>query len=204
MKKIMFNDKFGLTEAVLEGRKTMTRRVIKAPRTMEGKDVYGYSVVKYPRTGVPIEVMALDADGAQINNIMPKFKVGEVVAVAQAYKDCVNEILVNWGHKTDIAVMAFKKTPGWANKMFVRADLMIHLIRITNIRIEHLQDITDDDCLREGVFLGQFHTYSYVHRPRCPFNTPRSAFASLIDKISGKGAWEKNPWVYVYEFELLK
>ena len=82
----MFDDKYGLTKAVLEGRKTMTRRIIKTPRTMEGKDVYGFSVVKYPRTCVPIEVMALDADGAQINNILPKYKVGEVVAVAQSYE----------------------------------------------------------------------------------------------------------------------
>ena len=197
MKKIMFNDKYGLTKAVLEGRKTMTRRVIKPPRTMEGKDVYGFSVVKYPRTGVPIEVMALDADGAQINNILPKFKAGEVVAVAQAYRDAIHPL--DW-----VNTLIYKDEPGWTNKMFVGADLMPHQIFINAVRVERLQDISDEDCLKEGVFLGQFHTYSYVHRPRCPFNTPRSAFASLIDKISGRGTWEKNPWVYVYEFELLK
>lgn len=85
MQKIMFNDEYGLTQAVLEGRKTMTRRSIVPPRTMEGKDVYGFAVVKYPRANQPIEVMALDADGAQIGNILPKYKVGEVVAVAQDF-----------------------------------------------------------------------------------------------------------------------
>lgn len=65
MKKIMFNDKYGLTQAVLEGRKTMTRCIIKAPRTMEGKDVYGFSVVTY-RTGDVVEVMALDEDEAML------------------------------------------------------------------------------------------------------------------------------------------
>ena len=204
----MFDDKFGLTKAVLEGRKTMTRRIIKTPRTMEGKDVYGFSVVKYPRTGVPIEVMALDADGAQINNILPKYKVGEVVAVAQSYeairneryKDYCNDIYNPFGAKEP----DLESEPGWTNKMFVSANLMPHQIRITNIRIERLQDISDEDCLNEGVFLGQFHTYSYVGRPRCPFNNPRDAFASLIDRISGKGTWKSNPWVFVYEFELVK
>ena len=212
MKKILFSDRFGLTQAVLEGRKTMTRRVIKAPRTMEGKDVYGYSVVKYPRTGVPIEVMALDADGAQINNILPKFKVGEVVAVAQSYH-CLNKsgyVAPEWlDHYCE-------DSAGYENKMFVRADLMPHQIRITNVRVERLQDISDEDCLLEGI-------YNWKDAPDCPsgqkncpielyahdgswdgFQSPREAFAALIDKVSGKGTWASNPWVFVYEFELVK
>lgn len=36
------------------------------------------------------------------------------------------------------------------------------------------------------------------------FNTPREAFASLIDKVSGRGTWASNPWVVAYEFELVK
>lgn len=35
-------------------------------------------------------------------------------------------------------------------------------------------------------------------------DTPREAYAALIDKISGKGTWESNPWVIVYDFELIK
>ena len=195
----MFNDRYGLTKAVLDGRKTMTRRVIKAPRTMEGKDVYGFSVVKYPRTGVPLEVMALDADGAQINNILPKFKVGEVVAVAQAYRDAINPL--DW-----VNTLIYKNEPGWTNKMFVRADLMPHQIRITNVRVELLQDISDEDCLREGVIInGGWQEYNFALRGFSEwFRTPREAFAALIDKVSGKGTWEKNPWVFVYEFELVK
>lgn len=181
MKKIIFDDKFGLTKAVLRGQKTMTRRKMTPQPSWVSADGHIYNDSKPPR-----------------------LKVGEVVAVAQAYKDCVNEILVNWEHKTDIGTLVFKMSKGWNNKMVVRADLMPHQIRITGVRVERLQDITDEDCLNEGVFLGQFHTYSYVGRPRCPFNTPRDAFASLIDRISGKGTWASNPWVFVYEFELVK
>lgn len=195
----MFNDKYGLTKAVLEGRKTMTRRVINAPRTMEGKDVYGFSVVKYPRNGVPIEVMALDADGAQINNILPKYKVGEVVAVAQAYKDTC------WTSP----VLRLKDKPGWSNKMFVYAGLMPHQIRITNVRVEQLQDIGDEDCIREGLCWtpsGFYVKYEPDTHSRIWLRgiTHRSAFAELIDKVSGRGTWKSNPWVFVYEFELVK
>lgn len=195
MKKIMFNDKYGLTKAVLEGRKTMTRRIIKTPRIMEGKDVYGFSVVRYPRTGVPIEVMALDADGAQINNILPKYKVGEVVAVAQAYKDIPNPF---YGRATDKS-----DAIGWGNKMFVKAELMPHQIRITNVRVEKLQDISDDACLWEGIYEVPFVSYAWEDNA-LTFDTPRDAFSTLIDKVSGNGTWDSNPWVFVYEFKLVK
>lgn len=200
MKKIMFNDRYGLTKAVLNGRKTMTRRIIKAPKTMEGQWVSGFAICKRPGSDEVVEVMALDADEGMINNILPKYKPGEVVAVAQSYHSLNKSgyVAPEWlDHYCE-------DSAGYENKMFVRADLMPHQIRITNIRVEKLQDISDEDCLNEGVFLGQFHTYSYVGRPRCPFNTPRDAFASLIDRISGKGTWESNPWVFVYEFELVE
>lgn len=200
MKKIMFKDKFGLTQAVLEGRKLMTRRIIKAPRTMGGKDVYGFSVVKHPHTGVPIEVMALDADLAQINNILPKYKVGEVVAVAEAYQDIFSPL--DWVNRK-----LYQDTKGWNNKMFVSADLMPHQIRITNVRVERLQDISDEDCIREGIVkaLGLYGCEGVCERgDQLYFNTPRTAFAALIDKVSGKGTWQSNPWMFVYEFELIK
>lgn len=211
MKKIMLNDRYGLTEAVLEGRKTMTRRIIKTPRTMEGKDVYGFSVVTY-RTGEVVEVMAIDEDGAMIGNILPKYKVGEVVAVAQAYRDAINPL--DW-----VNTLIYKNEPGWTNKMFVGADLMPHQIFINAVRVDRLQDISDEDCLREGIYLDEtaplcyqpfyscyqpFYTFkeSQEHGTPVGYQTAREAFAALIDKVSGKGTWQSNPWVFVYEFEL--
>ena len=77
-----------------------------------------------------------------------------------------------------------------------------------NIDVQRLQDISDEDCLKEGIdrcekewgywehVNGSFNFYA--------FDTIRKAFASLIDKVSGKGTWEKNPWVFVYSFILIK
>ena len=180
MKKILFNDQFGLTEAVLEGRKTMTRRIVP--------------------NGTPL------GNWEETENTL-RYKTGDVVAVAQRYRDCVNDILVNWGQKTDIAVMAFKELPGWANKMFVRADLMPHQIRITDIHIERLQDISDEDCLREGIIEGDAEPKLYGFKNGKHYDSffsPREAFAVLIDKVSGKGTWDSNPFVFVYEFEIIK
>lgn len=214
MKKIMFNDKYGLTKAVLEGRKTMTRRIIKAPKTMEGQWVSGFAICKRPGSDEVVEVMALDADEGMINNILPKYKVGEVVAVAQSYK-VIRDIIGDIQNGKSIKFMS-----GWSNKMFVRADLMPHQIRITNIRVERLQDISDEDVYKEGfaketvnngwgnyahhweAMLVYYDSIGRTREIRSPY--PREAFAALIDKVSGKGTFDSNPWVFVYEFELIK
>ena len=103
-----------------------------------------------------------------------------------------------------------KYTPGYGNKMYVRADMMIEHIRITGIRCERLQDISDEDCVKEGVRVGSQaleYPYYFIDTKQfliCDYKSPRRAFAALIDKVSGRGTWDRNPWVVAYEFELVK
>ena len=92
---------------------------------------------------------------------------------------------------------------GWHNKMFVRADLMPHRIRITNVRVERLQDISDEDCLKEGIVEKPFGTAPAYWVLDVCFSNIRHAFRNLIDKICGPCTWASNPWVFVYEFELV-
>lgn len=94
--------------------------------------------------------------------------------------------------------------------MFVKAEYMPHRIRITGIKCERLQDISDEDCIKEGVRVCSQeleYPYYFIDAKRfmiCDYKSPREAFAALIDKVSGRGTWESNPWVVVYEFELVK
>lgn len=92
--------------------------------------------------------------------------------------------------------------------MFVRAEACKHHIRITDISVERLQDISDVDCLKEGIWRAnnvglKGTTYWYHGLINSSFRTPQEAYASLIDRISGKGTWSSNPYVFVYEFELV-
>lgn len=220
MKKIMFNDKYGLTQAVLDGRKTQTRRVIKCPREFKGEWVAGFNIHRRHSDKKIVGWPCMyDADEREFDmgEIFPKYKVGEVLSIAQCYESLgMNpEIALNDGDGIGFYTKT-KFAPGWKNKMFVRADLMPHHIRITNIKIERLQDISDEDCLREGVELNT-RQYEYDGTKKycvcglghwraigcTDFDTPREAFAALIDKVSGKGTWESNPYVFVYEFELV-
>ena len=94
---------------------------------------------------------------------------------------------------------------GWDNKMFVRADLMPHQIRITDVRVERLQDISDEDCIKEGVHEAtRVFPWYWIDGFNVTFNESRAAFAHLINKVSGKDVWSQNPYVFVYDFELVK
>lgn len=211
----MFNDRYGLTDAVLDGRKTMTRRGITAPDKWHGIEVYGFSHVKGEHTLTLTDgddFIIEDPDTGEIGQILPTYKIGEEVAIAQKYWDLRNddafyEALAKADPSFPIECIEGEK--GCNNKMFVKASWMPHRIRITDIKIEHLQDITEEDCMREGIeWCHGSQSYYVNYIPETGFRywlcgqTAREAFAALIDKVSGKGTWESNPYVWVYSFEL--
>lgn len=188
----MFNDKYCLTLAVLNGNKTMTRRVL--------------------RDNVPL------GNWEETIKHLP-YKVGDIVAIAQPYKDIIecmaeySDIIIN----VDGSINREYKA-GWTNKMFVRANLMPHHIIITDVKAERLQDISKEDCLKEGIIfieplsiIGEDAYFFAVKRKVRQmydnilkfFSSPQRAYADLIDKISSKGTWESNPWVVAYSFELV-
>ena len=232
MKKIMFSDKFGLTEAVLNGEKTMTRRVIKGD----------YENIKAYHANGGWHYIADTEDGDSVE-VKPAYNVGEEVAIAQAYGSFLEiypkpqkkfDGYRNNMHWDDHLCMFAQNSPGYKNKMFVRADLMPHRIKITNIRLERLQDISDEDCYKEGIVRfnwkqwlkrEDFGPQKYIERElwsvplfresicdswsgsspeEFAADSAKTAFAVLIFKMMSRKVWEQNPWVFAYEFELVK
>lgn len=193
MKKIMFNDQYGLTQAVLDGRKTQTRRIA-YEKPFKYKRCCGFITEGTDKGKLSIN------DG---NEIVAKstYKIGEVVAVAQRYCDIpfANDIFI-------------RAVPiGWSNKMFVKSSLMPHQIKITNIRCERLQDISTDDCMKEGIYCSHIEgiddAYSYDatndrFKPKRWYRTPIEAYKMLSSKLHLH--WESNPLVFVYDFKLIK
>ena len=207
----MFNDQYHLTEAVLNGTKTMTRRKITYPSKFRGENVAGYFVCRRP-SGEVIEICMYDEDERMIDGgqILPKYKVSEVVAIAQSYKDLGYDPDSLDRHPKNLSIRGLMKdSAGWNNKMFVLADACKHHIKITGIKVERLQDISNEDCLKEGVqkwvdvkSVKDVAKYGgYTNGSWDWFETPREAFSTLIDEVSGKGTWECNPYVFAYSFE---
>ena len=201
MQKIMFNDKYGLTEAVLAKRKTQTRRIITNKEMLE--------IIRKVESPASLFLVY---DNFVLNPYWRKrflnnrrvmrYQMNETVAIAQPYKD----VYFLPSIKRPRPDMETEK--GWSNKMFVRAEDMPHHIRITKICIERLQDIKSEDCLKEGLWMAhdvglEGMTYWYHGLANSSFRTPQDAYASLIDRISGKDTWYGNPYVFVYDFELI-
>lgn len=214
MKKISFSERYGMQQAVLDGTKTMTRRIV-------------------PDGTLRMAQMEVSIHGGDLADRIKDHSLylwRDEVAVAQRYEECWKIYQQRWesykdpsNWRTPDAILGDQVglTPGWKNKMFVRADLMPHRIRITGIRVERLQDISEEDAMREGVFKYDkppLHHEMDMFAPWPPYVKPykwdsdnliyrcnvRAAFAALIDRISGRGTWQRNPWVFVYEFELIK
>lgn len=200
IKKMMFNDKYGLEQAVLNGTKTMTRRYAE-------------------------KILAEDIDQAFFwtgEFAKPKYHVGAVVGIAQPYKnlnigaDTLIETVKTVDGKKKKGWYPACQTPGWNNKMFVQGQLMEHFIKITDVKIERVQDISDEDCMREGIFIDKmresigdenkycFDVHGEKYTSRWWFPTPKDAFEGLMRKLNGNSFWNHNPYVYVYSFELIK
>ncbi|MDY3936742.1 MAG: hypothetical protein SOZ07_08875 [Prevotella sp.] len=206
MKKIMFNDNFFLTQAVLDETKTMTRRLYSVPSRFRDVDICGFTVFT---NALGEQYVALtDEDEHIVGYWRPAFEVGEIVAIAQSYRELYSKADFEMTGK-----VLMTESAGWSNKMFVKADLMKHHIQIVDVRVERLQKISDEDCLREGIkertnvinekeyYVDANTDFLYLRNGHKDyFSTPRQAFAALVDKINGKGTWERNPWVVVYTF----
>lgn len=182
----MLNDRFGLTMAVINGTKTQTRRIIPEKPLCDAM-AYGWGDIELRNLALLLNA---------------PYKVGEVIAVAQSYQD--------------LGLFDCRDLAGYRNKMFVKAELMPYRIKITRVRLQLLQDISDEDCMKEGIYiraaLHSLHVNGYAYTfdnwsdrgIAKGSDTAKGAYASLIDKISGKGTWERNPYVLAYDFEIDK
>lgn len=151
MKKIMFNDRFGLTDDVLAGRKTMTRRLVKLPQGVTPDDI------DHCFKNEKGEFM-LSSKKLGHMKIRPQYEKGEEVAVSQSYKTIHKSFFLSEAqHGFDLRVAAangiedIHGLAGWENKMYVKADLMPFHIKISSVRVERLHDISLDDCREEGI-----------------------------------------------------
>ena len=205
MKGIMFNEHYGLESAVIYGIKTMTRRRLHCDVTpMLTNGLLSPEVEKY-----------------LIGKYSP-YHVGDRIAIRQSY-----QTVYNWMRKhgaTEPQLIDYEllhaQSPGWTNKMFVKTIEMPWQVEIQHAHIERLQEISMDDCLREGVhvvdidtdkykrvlfFVPGIHpngkkvpTWDYNDEKVVAFNTARQAFASLICHLNGQNAWNGNSWQIVY------
>jgi len=188
-KGIMFTE--AIFNAVIEGRKTQTRRIVKP----QPHDFYIPNKLSIPR-----ETSIDGAQGKSSRKFKPRYKLGEKVFIKEPYQYVGSpDAGIKYKYDNDSEIN-FIVGDLWKNKLFMPAKYARYFIEITGVRCERLQDISDEDCLSEGIV----KTIDMVLRFDDIFNTPQQAYAALINKINGKGTWESNPYVWVYSFRLVK
>ena len=166
--------------------------------------------------------------GEAIAGIVSRYRVGETVYLKEPYAETCDEygtpiIAYKFGGKprlklpdslgcemdTDWCIDNYPACGKWKNKLFMPESAARHFIEITGVRAERLQDISEEDCLKEGIeeviWKGKILKSSkHYFNGYESYDTPIEAYAELIDKINGNGTFQRNPFVWVYDFKFIK
>jgi hypothetical protein len=202
--------------ALLAGRKTQTRRIIKPqPLPFMTEDGSECEVYALQIQGDPLPRITL---GRVITRQELPIAVGDRLWVRESVKPIPADrpggyfVLGSPFYGVDYFYRADGDCPLWANG---RWHPSIHMPKkasrltliVTDVRVQRLQDISRDDAIAEGLIkdhlappdaieLGCDWTFSGAHA----HGSPKAAYAVLWNKINGPGAWEANPFVAAYTF----
>ena len=186
-----------MVRAILDGRKTQTRRVVKLPegfkRRLSGSgaaDILA-TVEWYAQPGDRLWVRE-----TCIRHALPNFLTGEPTnAICAAYAADGEPVLNQHGFDYVCWWKRGEKCPSihmprWASRL---------TLEVVNVRVERLQEISGDDALAEGVDRAQISEMTYITMP----HFMRERYKKLWDSINAKRGygWDKNPYVWVIEFK---
>lgn len=211
MKPILFNTE--MVRAILEGRKTVTRRVIK-PRYRD--DEYGWTVCINSYTHLVDDVAYTDGDGACTRSMKPPYQVGDILYVRETWaKDCFG----NYVYKADYVGTTISPEWKWKPSIHMPKEAARIFLKVTDMRAERLQDITEEDAIKEGCEGTPCEHHGYiVGGGMCGctdcMNTgwlepPTLEFMDIWHSTIKKQDldrydWKANPWVWVIEFERIE
>lgn len=191
-----------MVQAIVSGNKTQTRRIVK----------------KIP-DGFKFEGMCTEMDYSGISGHFegshtllipcPFGYIGDILWVRETWtlleeKDCEGMKTRNY-YKSDHHNSNdewFKENYKWHPAIFMPKAVCRIKLKIKNIRIERLNEISQEDAQDEGIKINQegFHCMNY-HTKKMQMFTPEESFETLWREINGFNSWKENPYVWVIEFE---
>ena len=212
VKQILFNTE--MVRAILDGRKTCTRRVIK-PQPY-GKCTYplGFVTDSTEKKEVGCFGFGIDEYGGSIQYAKPSYQPGDILYVRETWKNAPNGYYYyeDW-QRDDIADVT-----KWRPSIHMPKEAARIWLKVTDVRVERLQDITEDETFEEGLDF----TPPCLHltgENYCDIDGPCTSKIKYCDMSSGelfgevlwnptikksvldRYGWDANPWVWVIEFE---
>lgn len=206
-KPILFNTE--MVQAILAGRKTQTRRLQGLSKYNRSPDLYGIGNV---RINGYFNFYRIEDEKGYWET--PKFETGDILWVRESfqYSDDLDEpYWYKQKYKEDFLPEYFEMQK-WKPSIHMPKEAARIFLKITNVRCERLQDISDNDAIGEGI---DFFNHGYGGSPvgiwykNYKFGTnncsPNYSFQTLWDSINAKKQpWRSNPWVWVYDFERIE
>lgn len=219
--------------AITEGRKFQTRRTVKNLTDCTEK----HKIYDASWKDEPMKMTCSDdgywycefcGNGVNFNNDFsgikcPYGQVGDILWVREAFclrpptmLDAIDSPHYVYRAATELDLWSTYK---WKPSIFMPKDACRFWLRITNIRIEKAQDISEEDALKEGVrfyedevlkskhfkdYMEDASGYGHPHHDYPSVNTAKESFQTLWESINGKESWESNPLVWVVEFSIIK
>ena len=205
VKQILFNTE--MVRAILDGRKTCTRRVIK-PQPY-GKCTYplGFVTDSTEKKEVGCFGFGIDEYGGSIQYAKPSYQPGDILYVRETWKNAPNGYYYyeDW-QRDDIADVT-----KWKPSIHMPKEAARIWLKVTDVRVERLQDITPKGAESEGVgnlFYDDigYGEKNYGTEVDTEYGIAKEQFAWLWESTIKKSdldsyGWEANPWVWVIEFE---
>lgn len=214
-KPILFSTE--MVQAILAGRKTQTRRIIKLDDDSLPDDTCISHSIELDSTGEMIQgkpdvVMDFSKTFPYWKEKKPKYQIGDVIWVRETW---TNDLVADGDGDALYTFKAeFPELKGvWKPSIFMPKDACRLFLKVTNVRVEKLQDISQEDAEKEGVEIGyefksvlgiNIKTYKNYLFGEFKWITPSLSFQTLWQKINGPNSWDENPWVWIYDFEVTK
>jgi|LakMenE18May11ns_1017448.scaffolds.fasta_scaffold9726959_2 hypothetical protein len=207
LKPILFSTP--MVKAILEGGKTQTRRIVKTNATQ----IQWQPIVLNGYGGF------CDEHG---NPVKPKYSIGDVLWVRETWQvtDFLHISDDNWGYIYKASENgedweSNSEDWKWKPSIFMPKEACRLFLEVTDIRVERLQDILEEDAIAEGIgswveerLKSKPTHYELYYREKGDESTysscPIVSYQSLWQKINGKESWDENPFVWVIEFKKLE
>jgi hypothetical protein len=202
-----------MVRAILDGRKDLTRRIIRFPEDFTCEAVYDNSPFGLKYTS--------ELGGGTVQRLACKYgEIGDRLWVKETFTKLVPEHFIDkhFVYKADMCYSSERIRQNyievgypykWKPSIFMPRLASRITLEITNIKVERLRDITEENAIREGIEIIHMAEPSvpvyrnYLLKEKLGTTNPVKSFRTLWDKVNGADSWNSEPWVWVIEFKVL-
>lgn len=214
-----------MVQAILENRKTMTRRTKGLEKFNLSPDRFRYDGIEEGYKALGHAMEQLDENGKETEKyfqVIPAYNIGDVLWVRETFREIEQDFgKPRYEYKATETINLNDK---WKPSIFMPKQACRIFLRLKSIRVERLQDVSEEDVKEEGIIIPKngenilwelgkensafsFMDKSWRNRHR-EYHSSKEVFfchwAELWCKINGRDSWNQNPYVFVYEFEQIE